>query len=357
MLKFLEISNFESHKNTKIAFTPGVNVIVGQSESGKSAILRAINWVVFNRPSGDAFRSHWGGSTTVKIETDDALITRTKSSKDNKYTLQYLDDDKPTEFKAIGTNVPEQITKALEIHPINIQTQFAGHFLLPPVSPGEVAKQINQFVDLEVIDKSTSNSNSALREFKRSISNLNDQVRTQKAEIEEKYSKLDDANEFLSSLEKIELRSSKLHEGLLNLETIVVDLCGFNDEIYNYVEITQAEQELITIEEVSKIVSKEDLTLKELKDIVYQSEEVFNKLNAIRKKTNENALNILNKISITKNEDYKQIQNLKEIIKVCAYINNEITSLNIQMDATEKEFRKHMPIGSECPLCGQYIKE
>jgi exonuclease SbcC len=53
MIDHVAIKNFQSHKNTNIDFQRnGVNVIVGTSDQGKSAILRAILWAVNNRPMG-----------------------------------------------------------------------------------------------------------------------------------------------------------------------------------------------------------------------------------------------------------------------------------------------------------------
>jgi len=71
MIKQLTIKNFQSHKKTKLEFSDGVNIIIGQSDSGKTAIIRALNWVVNNKPSGDSFRSHWGGDTNVEITMED----------------------------------------------------------------------------------------------------------------------------------------------------------------------------------------------------------------------------------------------------------------------------------------------
>jgi len=49
MLKKISIQNFQSHKKTELDLVDGINVIYGLSQSGKSAILRALNWIIFNR--------------------------------------------------------------------------------------------------------------------------------------------------------------------------------------------------------------------------------------------------------------------------------------------------------------------
>ena len=60
MIRKLNIQNIQSHKNTELEFSPGINAIVGSSNNGKSAILRALYWVRYNRPLGiDNLLSHW----------------------------------------------------------------------------------------------------------------------------------------------------------------------------------------------------------------------------------------------------------------------------------------------------------
>ena len=42
MLNSLKITNFQSHSNTEIDFDPRLTVLVGPSNNGKTAIIRAI---------------------------------------------------------------------------------------------------------------------------------------------------------------------------------------------------------------------------------------------------------------------------------------------------------------------------
>ena len=74
MIKSLSIKNYQSHKDSYLEFSEGVNCILGGSDNGKTAIIRAINWIMTNRPLGESFRSNWGGKTEVELFTDDASI-------------------------------------------------------------------------------------------------------------------------------------------------------------------------------------------------------------------------------------------------------------------------------------------
>lgn len=79
MLKFLNIKNYQSWAEGAFNFHPGLNVIIGLSDSGKSAIIRALRWLVWNRPLGNEFQSDWGGETSVNLTTTEGItISRSR---------------------------------------------------------------------------------------------------------------------------------------------------------------------------------------------------------------------------------------------------------------------------------------
>jgi DNA repair protein SbcC/Rad50 len=146
MIKQLNIQNFQSHKDTSLAFDSGVNVITGKSDSGKTAIIRALRKLIWNRPGGESFCSHWGGDTEIRLYADPDYVSRTVG-KDNRYQLN------ETKFSAFGQSVPEEIIKALNINEVNLQMQFDQPFLITE-TPGAVAQHFNQVAHLEKIDQS-----------------------------------------------------------------------------------------------------------------------------------------------------------------------------------------------------------
>ena len=72
MLKKLTINNFQSWKKTTIKWHKGVNVIIGKSDKGKSALFRSMYFLIKNRPLGDGFIS-WEAD---KVRVDLSLSTR-----------------------------------------------------------------------------------------------------------------------------------------------------------------------------------------------------------------------------------------------------------------------------------------
>ena len=75
----VHLENFQSHKNTSLEFDRGLNVILGNSDSGKTAILRAIKWALYNEPQGDYFIMQGQNQVLVEIEfSNGAIIKRLK---------------------------------------------------------------------------------------------------------------------------------------------------------------------------------------------------------------------------------------------------------------------------------------
>jgi len=118
MLNKIKLQNVESHKETELNLDPGVNVIVGNSDSGKSGILRALRWIIRNRPSGEAFRTKGGGDTSVELSLDNQVVKRVRTKQKNQYIINNI------ELNAVKTEVPEEVSNLLNINEANLQQQL-----------------------------------------------------------------------------------------------------------------------------------------------------------------------------------------------------------------------------------------
>lgn|GEM_PF-3490804 len=97
----VKIENFQSIKDIEFEIDK-YTVLTGPSNSGKSAICRAIEGALFNR-SGDGFVRHNEKHAQVTLTTDTHEIVWTKGSGKNHYTINGESYDK------VGTDVPELI--------------------------------------------------------------------------------------------------------------------------------------------------------------------------------------------------------------------------------------------------------
>lgn len=160
MFEKLTLKNFQCHKRLNITFGKHVTTIVGPSDVGKSAVIRALKWLVANKPSGDAFRKEGTKQTFVGLKFDGGRkLVRRKGNSTNEMIL----DDK--EYKAFGTDVPETISDAINISELNFQGQHDSPFWFSETA-GQVSRELNAIVNLDVIDSTLKNIASELRKAK-----------------------------------------------------------------------------------------------------------------------------------------------------------------------------------------------
>lgn len=146
-IKKLHVENFRTHEKADIVFGSGITAIVGLSGSGKTNLIRAIRWVLTNRPSGNSPRKRntlKDKVTSVSITTDD----------DNTVTLlrgtnyaEYRVNDES--YKSFGMKVPDQVSQTLNLSDINLQGQLDPHFLATS-SSSEFSKAINAVTGIDV---------------------------------------------------------------------------------------------------------------------------------------------------------------------------------------------------------------
>lgn len=155
MIESLQIVGFQKHKSRRIEFGPGVTTIVGPSDAGKSSLLRALYWVCLNRPGGQEFINWDLEKVKVALSVDGRRVLR-RRGKANVYAL----DGK--EFRAFGDKVPQEIAELLNVSENNFQLQHDSPFWFS-LTPGQVSRELNRIVDLEVIDTSLAHLASELR--------------------------------------------------------------------------------------------------------------------------------------------------------------------------------------------------
>ena len=236
MLQNIQIHNFQSHENSRLELSPGINTLVGDSDCGKSAVMRAILWAITNTPQGDAYVSDWtktpkgkqmaGCETSVMIDTNPIKgegkfsVSRRRSPDFNGYSVFDGSDD--TTFEALRTDVPREVSQCFNIGPVNIQRQMDPPFLIAS-TPGEAARFINQLVNLTDIDEAQTEINS----LGRSCS----------ADLRAATSALEKAEDLVKGMEWVD-RLQELAENLARLEVRINEgrqkVQGLQTSLSNY---------------------------------------------------------------------------------------------------------------------------
>lgn len=221
MLEKIEIKNFQSHQATALNLSPNVNTLQGNSDCGKSAVMRALSWLVFN-PAGDYFISDWAkrGKTItapceVTLSVNGHKVTRRRDKDFNGYIL----DDQV--FEATRNSVPPQVLSVLGLGEVNVQRQLDPPFLLS-MSAGDVSRYINSLVNLTRIDKWTTAVNGRTRSLQQQVESGKQQVEKQQSEVDS-YAYVEKLEAVSKNLTEIESKLVKLSNEGSALEDSVVD--------------------------------------------------------------------------------------------------------------------------------------
>jgi DNA repair protein SbcC/Rad50 len=334
----ITIKNFQSHEETELQFSSGVNVIVGSSDSGKSAILRALKWVVQNKPSGTAFFTEGSDECSVEIIVDGKNVKRFRNKKEKGYSID------GSELKAVSSGVPDIVNNLLNMSDVNMQDQMDSPFLLSD-SAGEISRRFNRVANLEKIDSSLKKIDSMKRSRNSNVKDAEKRKEFTEEEVR-KLSWLDEAETGILSVEFLERKIENLSSSYEELGELLLSIDEIESKIVPdvedaFVDIESSDVEYGKIESLQKEVS-------EFSEIVSSAENV------------SDSLKLVGEIPDTVELDgmAEELYGLQEYVDVL-YSNIlsagrceiELNVVSVDIDAMENEFRDEMP--EECPLCGR----
>lgn len=297
MIKSIVIKNFESHANTEINFHPGVNVIIGRTDSGKSAIMRALYWAFFNKPYGDDYVRTGSKSTAVGVEFDNGLVSRIRESNFNGYLLGLKDP-----YKGFSHNIPEPVSNFINMSQINFQRQADSHFMLSWPA-GQRGSFINDTVNLESMDIAVSNIKRKISEETRLIESTSQHIEHMEKELDE-FEDLEEIEVLIENLERKQNRLNDLEEKYFELSEIINDIENAQDSIEYHEEKIKAQRPVL------------------------------------------GACKVLDEYKALREEAY----DLEDLIGTINQTENNIERLSKEIERSTKEFNKLMP--EVCPLCG-----
>jgi len=323
LIKRIEINNYQSHKYSELILHPGINTLIGSSDNGKTAILRALLWGITNRPMGISFVSHWNAEektgepidfTSVLIETDKCIVERRRKKGEKKEPGINGYSINGKELSAIGTDVPEEVVNALNITEVNIQKQMDSPFLLSS-SSGEVARFLNKTIRLDVIDKILS-----LVESKKRKSKV-DLIATEKLieELDESLLKLDwieEASKYITKAERIEKMKGEQEENCLYLSGNI-EIYKDQEEILNFIDLEKVQNVMGKWEKVNIKLSSLSPVYENIKE---EMEKYFD------------CVDIIKKVGLEKGFEY-----LKEYEK----LNQKYSNLGADLSFLEESIEKH----------------
>lgn len=373
-IKKVILENFQSHKYTVLDLDPELNVIVGPSDTGKSAIIRGIKWALYNEPSGDYFIREGERECSVTIEFNDNLkVKRYRSRSKNAYIL-YTKDGQEIKYEGFGTSVPEEIIEQTGISKIyldsdesssvNFGEQLEGAFLLSEKT-GVRASAIGRLVGVNLIDD-------ALRETLRDSRNLQNNKKILESNISDLenelkgYEYLEELSDRISKIEEVKNNIVLISERKDNLINLLVqfnklksEIKDTNDKLNSLKNLEELEHKVKSINDKYRIYSylynqsyrlnriihgiKEDMIIiKELQYLdkginIYNKLEYLSKRNVRLKEIND----LKSKLTIESKENKKLLEKLKGIDKIynsSQYIKDSLSVLLKLKSMSEKYY-------------------
>ena len=289
MIRSIELTNWKTHKHTRMEFQKGVNVIVGIMGSGKSSIMDAITFALFgnfpalNRKSvrladvlmsRPAVESTANISLTFDIGQDEYRVTRVISKhggREAKQSEAKLEKN-GTYIQAQAERVTEEIGRLLKIdydtftRAIYSEQNNLEYFL--NLAKGDRKREIDGMLGLDAFAKAKENATSAMN-------NINSLVREQERvvaqidlkAVEQQLNKLNGERIAIKvELEELQAASGKRKETLVAMESKLKDAKeSYQKKLALSREVAELASKIATFEQSIKNLGKLEYDADKLK--------------------------------------------------------------------------------------------
>ncbi|MGG4438259.1 hypothetical protein AAXE64_27290 [Priestia megaterium] len=406
----VDIKNFQSHINTSLTFTRGTNALIGSSNSGKTAVLRAIKWCLRNYPKGtDFIRAGQKEASVTTHLSNGKSIERVRGKGSVNFYRLHVDGELKEEYTGFGSNVPPDIEEAHGIKPIagDIYFQFADQLEAPfllSLKPSKRAEVLGNLEELGKVDKALTSVNEDLRlnaKEKKRLEKEGKEIELEKKSTEVIVERLAEKvtvlkklktgietkthlqtflHKQLDRLKEIREVIGELNETILQADTIIHHWPEDLEERNRQFEYIQKRmQRLIDIkEELAEIQDMKDdilFTLEESKNDIEQRVKNFrslsDKLEALKRnqELQENAANDYSErvaainysqldVDVSKYKVlFNHLDRLQNVGSQIKETDSLIENANESIDAALNQFVEALQEAEICPTCGQETHE
>lgn len=326
--------------------------MVGDTRSGKSAVVRALLWLFKNEPkvSWDVFRSRWAKETEVAVGITDppCHIGRVRNKDDNYYYIEREGQD-IQEFRAFGKGgPPQEVLDLLCLGDVNFQTQMSLPFMLSQ-SSGAVGRFLNEAADLEVIDRAQSNIAALLRIDSGTLSEIKSSYKIHQEEIKT-FDWIDKAEKELIRLELKDKELDLIEARIKGLENIISEMSQVGVELNKLSPLMGAKDEICRLEKKRQVILKAKAKNQQLKEILAEiavCDEEIDSLSLFLDAGVE-----LKRLSVLKEQldiKKKEYQDLYTLISDITDSDKRLKIEQAELKIAEDHFHKIFP--KICPLC------
>lgn len=343
-IEYIEILNFQSHANTKLDFDEGVNVIIGPSDSGKTAVIRALKWIFFNEPSGTDIikKGEDSAKVTLKLNTGFKII-RGRSKSKNYYEI-ISPENETQRFEGFGVNVPQEIINLTGINKIdlgnmkkslNIAEQLESPFLITD-SPSIKANALGKLAGVDIIDKALGNLSKDIYEINSARKSIEKEIGDQK-DILKNFEYLKDDK---IKIERLEYLFNQVDEYKTKLNTLNDLEKKYSNNLEKTNQTIEYLEKFKNLDELFLIYEKMAYKVNNLK--LYSN--LNNKLLYTDSKIKELEI-LLRKIDTDKISNiYSNLLEINKTLEKYKYVYKNFVNINKQINQVEKTLKKYPDI-------------
>ena len=370
MFTNLTLSNFQCHRSLSIPLGK-ITTLVGPSDSGKTAILRALDWLCFNYGRVVLLQRRGGDYVSVSLDVDGHKVTR--SSKNNSYQV----DEQL--FKTINKTIPPEVSSLLHVSEDNVQRQHDYLFWFT-AKGAELVSNLNRVVDLSKLEdwvhigldkervckKDVEYHTTRKTELEQNISDLScykemdsdlDAVESLYTGLSEKKRKLEDMERTVSSISVIDERTVKCDNYISDLN----DLVGIYDKINGKNSIIGQLSELLSrykkygelekrYEELCSIPLNCDEII-EKRERINGLEQTLSRIDVLDSVLDElgSASGLLDECEENRGKALRY-KELTDLLVCLGSLDRSIAEKDTEIENVREEIREKS--GGVCPICG-----
>lgn len=299
MLLNLKINNFALIKESNINFKAGLNVLSGETGSGKSIIFEALAVCLGERANKSMIKS---GTDHAVIEATFTINDEIKSIIKEKGFLSDPDDetiilrrdlylDYPTVSRINGFSATLNDLKNISSYFCDIYGQFEHQLLLDADNYLGVIDDSVSLIDSVLYNEISNNVKDAyadLNEYKTKLANLNskmgnlnneiDYINFQIKEIEELDPKPDELDNIKSELNKLINQETIQKE----VDSVLYNLNGGVDKFESEDVITKINESLNSLNKIVQYLPDLNADIERLQSALYEIEDISNNIDSYR---------------------------------------------------------------------------
>lgn len=374
--------NWMSHEHSVIKFHKGLNVITGTSDSGKSAVYRALEYLYHMGQEGyRSFHPGWvrhkSSNAIIRVKYDDGyMIERVKGDK-NEVRL-YKDDELVYEKLKVGTAYDKEILDFLGHPPyekslgsFSFSHQHDPAFLVSQ-SKDAIPKIISKLSNSGDYDRAAELLKTENLSFNPIIKSSEAKIKEIKNELN-LFVDLDDDIAKYDALETAIEEAEDIEKTMLSLQNIIISARNKKRDLDSLIELNNKEQDkLACLDNLDSIQVIAD----QIKSLKNYANEIFDKEQDIAELVYENskaeyfispefvnAISFMDKciLSIKNLNDFennfnKHNEDLIETNEQLESDQNSLTELDDKISNIEKdnaEYEDYMTKNNKCLVCGK----